>query len=203
LRSDTVAQGRRRDAILSAAREEFARYGFAGARIERIVGAAGVNKQLAFHYFHSKEGLYAAATSATFATWQPVPDTDGASPAERLRHVATSLVQWLSDNPGAAVAIADAGRAQAPDANATPPAPDAAVWLVNARNSVRSAVESGQRQGYFRDDVDPVAVAEIIAGCAVGHAITTGSSDGDARPEVAARLASCLAQVMAEYCAWR
>ncbi len=46
--------------ILSAAELEFARYGFAGARIERIAAAAGVNKALLYYYFPDKRHLYRA-----------------------------------------------------------------------------------------------------------------------------------------------
>ena len=44
--------------IAAAAREEFARLGYAGARVERITRRAGVNNQLIFYYFGSKRGLY-------------------------------------------------------------------------------------------------------------------------------------------------
>ena len=40
--------------------EEFAEHGFSGARINRIAEAATLNKQLIYHYFDSKDGLYAA-----------------------------------------------------------------------------------------------------------------------------------------------
>src|SRR5947207_14623483 len=46
--------------IVAAAREEFARRGFAGARVEQIARRAGVNKQLLFYYYHSKRGLFQA-----------------------------------------------------------------------------------------------------------------------------------------------
>ncbi|WP_313054253.1 TetR/AcrR family transcriptional regulator [Pseudomonas lopnurensis] len=46
--------------LLEAARVEFARKGLAGARIENIAHEAGVTKQLAYHYFRSKEGLFIA-----------------------------------------------------------------------------------------------------------------------------------------------
>src|SRR5256885_8006599 len=46
--------------IVAAAREEFARRGFDGARVEQIARRAGVNKQLLFYYFHSKRGLFTA-----------------------------------------------------------------------------------------------------------------------------------------------
>jgi TetR/AcrR family transcriptional regulator len=197
-----VAQGRRRDAILSAAGAEFARYGFAGARIERIAKTAAVNKQLIFHYFRSKEGLYSAATAALFATWQPVSDAGAASPSERLRQVVTNLVRWLSDNPGAVRAIGEAGPTAGRPPNATAPPSDAAAWLADAKRAVRSAVEGGQRQGYFRDDVDPAAVAEVVSSCAIGHSMASGSG-GDAPPGASARLAANLSRAMVEYCGWR
>ena len=61
--------GRRRDpvatkaALLHAAVVEFAAKGLAGARIDEIAQRAGVNKQLVYHYFGSKEEIYAAAQS--------------------------------------------------------------------------------------------------------------------------------------------
>jgi TetR/AcrR family transcriptional regulator len=204
LRGDAVAQGRRRDAILASARDEFARCGFAGARIERIAAAAAVNKQLIFHYFQSKEGLYSAVTSAIFATWQSAANSEGTSPSDRLRHATIGLVRWLSENPGAAGAIADIDRSGRPGPAALPPTAVASAWLANARSLVRSVVEAGQRQGYFRDDVEPAAVAEIIAGCAVGQAIIADRDDGGEAPGARSeRIAAGIAQAMVEYCAWR
>ena len=57
-------QDRQRDAerskrcLLSAALDEFAAKGFAGARVQDIASRAGVNKQLISYYFGGKEGLY-------------------------------------------------------------------------------------------------------------------------------------------------
>ncbi|HEY6496952.1 MAG TPA: TetR family transcriptional regulator [Trebonia sp.] len=46
--------------ILSAAMREFARYGFAGARVERIVSRADVSPRSLYYHFGSKRGLYDA-----------------------------------------------------------------------------------------------------------------------------------------------
>lgn len=56
---------RSRQALLSAALEEFSARGYAGARVGDIAARAGVNKQLINYYFESKEGLYRAVTQ----TW--------------------------------------------------------------------------------------------------------------------------------------
>ena len=49
-----------RKAILQAALVEFAQEGLAGARVDAIAEAAGVNKALLYYYFHDKESLYGA-----------------------------------------------------------------------------------------------------------------------------------------------
>ena len=56
-RRDPVAT---RKKLLTAARLEFARHGFAGARVDEIAERAGVNKQLVYHYFGDKDALYLA-----------------------------------------------------------------------------------------------------------------------------------------------
>lgn len=47
-----------RDAILAAAKEEFAARGFEGATIRGIAGRAGVDPALLYHYFGSKDQLF-------------------------------------------------------------------------------------------------------------------------------------------------
>jgi len=55
-----------RDAILQAALAEFAQEGLAGARMDAIAAAAGVNKALLYYYFHDKESLYGALLDDLF-----------------------------------------------------------------------------------------------------------------------------------------
>jgi len=47
-----------RDRVVAAAKTEFARYGIAGARIERIAKAAKTSKERLYAYFRGKEELY-------------------------------------------------------------------------------------------------------------------------------------------------
>jgi AcrR family transcriptional regulator len=49
--------------ILLSARKEFAEYGLAGARVDRIASKAGVNKAMIYYYFRSKENLYQTVIS--------------------------------------------------------------------------------------------------------------------------------------------
>ena len=50
--------------LLAAAKDEFAAYGLAGARVDRIASAARANKAQIYHYFDSKEGLFDAVWAA-------------------------------------------------------------------------------------------------------------------------------------------
>ena len=53
-----------RQRLLEAAREEFAAYGIAGSRVDRIAEAARSNKAQIYHYFGNKDGLFDAVFDA-------------------------------------------------------------------------------------------------------------------------------------------
>ena len=55
-----------RDMILKGALVEFSRKGFDGARIDEIALRAGVNKNLLYHHFGSKDGLFSALLERTY-----------------------------------------------------------------------------------------------------------------------------------------
>src|SRR5437762_12078254 len=76
--------------IVTAARREFARRGFDGARVDAIARQAGVNKQLPFYYYHSKRGLFHAVLGQVAAELEQaraaLPRVDG-RPLVRLARV--------------------------------------------------------------------------------------------------------------------
>ena len=56
--SPTGDESSTREKIVTAALREFTVHGKAGARIDRIAAAAGVNKAMIYYHFKSKEGLH-------------------------------------------------------------------------------------------------------------------------------------------------
>jgi AcrR family transcriptional regulator len=62
---------RTRRRILEAARREFGKKGFDGARVGEIARQAGVNKGLIFYYFQSKEELFRVLSEERIAATQP------------------------------------------------------------------------------------------------------------------------------------
>jgi AcrR family transcriptional regulator len=52
--------------IMRAATAEFARYGFGGARLDRIAKTAGANKRMIYYHVGDKEGLYLAVLEGAY-----------------------------------------------------------------------------------------------------------------------------------------
>jgi len=176
----------RRADILAAAEREFGLAGFSGGRIERIAAQARVNKQLLFHYFESKEGLFSAALPGLLSQLEP-PAATG-NPAE-LREALQQLEVAAHRHPGLVAIVADA--------NANPDFPGGALlqvraWQSRTRARIEAAVAEGQRPGHFRDDIDPGAVARMAMAAALGAAALEKSA---AAPAVEV--------VVLDYCAWR
>jgi AcrR family transcriptional regulator len=142
--------------IVAAARDEFARRGFDGARVERIARQAGVNKQLLFYYYHSKRGLFHAVLSGgaqeleqalTRSTSGGVSGgAGGGGPLERLRSTLAAQFDFLAANPDLVTLLTQTGRS-----HARPFAP--------AINRLVVLLAEGQGLGEVRDDVDPHLVA--------------------------------------------
>lgn len=189
----------RRVDILACAEKEFAAAGFAGARIDRIAAAAHVNKQLLFHYFGSKQGLFTAAVAATLSRLDSERQESG-SPVEQLRGLAKNLAVAASRWPG----LTRIALETAADPSVVPAAAaQVREWRNRMDERIRRAVLDGQRRGYFRDDVDPQFIAEVALSGAAGR---VGLGCGRANAELGAgseQFADGLAAMLVEYCGWR
>lgn len=67
-------RGDSRALVLEAASEEFARHGFAGARIDAIAERTGLNVRMIYYHFKSKEGLYEAVLESIYRNMATVLD---------------------------------------------------------------------------------------------------------------------------------
>src|SRR5437660_11331338 len=87
--------------IVAAAREEFSRRGFDGARMDQIARRAAVNKQLLFYYFHSKRGLFTAVLARGEAELEQALaelPTGGERPLDRIRLALDDQFSLLASN---------------------------------------------------------------------------------------------------------
>lgn len=76
-----------RQRLIGAARAEFAAFGLAGARVDRIATKAGANKAQIYHYFGSKDRLFDAVWESVVREViesTPIDTTDLGGYAERL-----------------------------------------------------------------------------------------------------------------------
>lgn len=140
--------------IVAAAREEFARRGFAGARVDQIARRAGVNKQLLFYYYHSKGGLFQSVVADAGAELEQalasLPLPQGA-PLERLRVALRAQFEFLARHPQL-VALLGRGASFAP-----------------AIKRLVVLLAEGQGLGQVRDDLDPHLTAAQALVLMVGY----------------------------------
>jgi len=91
-----------RSTILKAALAEFAQQGLAGARMDAIAAAAGVNKALLYYYFRSKDELYSAVLEEFFVRLQARIGRaldSGTSASERILLYARAHFASVSESP--------------------------------------------------------------------------------------------------------
>ena len=140
--------------IVEAARREFARAGFDGARMDRVARAAAVNKQLPFYYFQSKRGLFNAvlrnAAGELEAALDAALSTGSGAPLERVTALVSALFDFLARHPDIVALLTHAPRA------------DLAPFATAIRRLVVPMAE-GQGRGHVRGDVDPhLAAAQAL-----------------------------------------
>ncbi|OXR45595.1 HTH-type transcriptional repressor [Nocardia cerradoensis] len=181
-----------RDRIVTAAVSEFAQYGVAGARIDRIARAAKTSKERLYAYFRSKQQLYrfvaerelAAMTEATHMDALDLPGYAGRVHDYFMAHPDhLRMLQW--------------GRLDTPDvATAADP------FQESVRQTVRGSVEqiqNAQLAGHLDPAWDPIDIMVIVTQIALAWAWQPDLvelAEGQVRdPSDAARRAAVVAAV--------
>ncbi|OKO69239.1 TetR/AcrR family transcriptional regulator [Bradyrhizobium sp. AS23.2] len=165
---DTVPQRRdpvaTRKKLLTAARLEFARHGFAGARVDEIAERAGVNKQLVYHYFGDKDALYLAVLEWVYADIREQErqlNLEGLPPERAIRKLIEASFDYLATNPDFIVLLNDENRGGARHVRGSTRLEAMHSPLVR---SVSHILNEGVRSGVFRKGIDPVQLYISIAG---------------------------------------
>lgn len=143
-RPTDLDEGELRTRIIAAAGAEFARAGYAGARIEKIAEAAGCDRSLVYFYFRNKEGLFEAVLDAGAEQAEQEISAQPASLAE-------GLVYWFGRNlaePQRVRLVMQEALAEGPD---TPPPPRRIAYL----GRQIEVVKAFQARGWLRQDMNP------------------------------------------------
>jgi len=165
---DTVPQRRdpvaTRKKLLTAARLEFARHGFAGARVDEIAERAGVNKQLVYHYFGDKDALYLAVLEWVYEDIREQErrlNLEGLPPEKAIRRLIEASFDHLAANPDFIVLLNDENRGGARHVRGSTRLEAMHSPLVK---SVSHILHEGVRAGMFRKGIDPIQLYISIAG---------------------------------------
>ncbi len=150
--------------ILAAARAEFAAYGLAGARVDRIATEAGLNKRMLYYYFRHKEGLFTAVLEQVYAELSALAETldvEEGEPAARLAQFVEMVFDHYARHPDSITLLNSenlhGGRhlAQSPRLQDLSPV---------FRQRLARLIERGVADGSFRPGIDEVSLYLSIVG---------------------------------------
>jgi TetR/AcrR family fatty acid metabolism transcriptional regulator len=141
----------KRQRILDAAVQVFARKGFSASRISDVASAAGIADGTVYLYFESKDDILIKLFDEVMgvhvdAARQEIARVDDA--AERLRVIADHHLGLLGRNPELAVVFQVELRQSTKFMDLF-----TASWLKEYFDLVEAAIESGQKQGTLREDL--------------------------------------------------
>ena len=144
--------------LLHAATAEFAQFGIAGARIDRIAQAAQTNKQMIYAYFGSKDQLFDTVFAAHVGSFLERVDFD----ANDLPGYAGRLFDRFEDDP-AALRLATWYRLERPLGPG--------LHAVTAINQARlERLNSAQRDGVLPGHYPPAALLALVQAIATAWA---------------------------------
>ncbi|MER6192921.1 TetR/AcrR family transcriptional regulator [Streptomyces cyaneofuscatus] len=136
--------------LLKAAYDEFAQFGLAGARVDRIAEAAKANKRLIYVHFGNKDDLFDLVVANSLEDLaKAVPFT-----AEDLPGYAGSLFDYLLEHPQV-LRLTGWSQLERPDA---PPA------QVDAYRPKIGAIADAQQHNLVTEEVAPADVLALLLG---------------------------------------
>ncbi|MBJ2158415.1 TetR family transcriptional regulator [Variovorax sp. IB41] len=153
-----------KQALIDAAVAEFATKGFAGARVDEIASAAGVNKQLVYHYFDNKQGLYLVALESVYAEIREKEKklTLGElEPMEAMAQLVAFSFDYLAEHPEFIALLADENRNHGTHLRASERLQKMHSPFIEM---LEATLERGVASGVFRPDFDAINLYISIAG---------------------------------------
>ena len=181
-----------RDRILTAATDEFAQYGIAGARIDRIARRAKTSKERLYAYFRSKQQLYRFVADRELAAMTEATRMD----ATDLPGYAGRVHDYFMANPDH-LRLMHWNLLEVTEAEAT-----GDPFRESVRQTVRSGIEQlsqAQAAGHLDPAWDPIDIMVLVNQIALAWAWQPGVidlADGQVRNRsFAARRAAIVAAV--------
>ncbi|MFK7764341.1 MAG: TetR/AcrR family transcriptional regulator [Roseobacter sp.] len=162
--------------ILEAAKQEFAKLGLGGARVDEIAERAQANKRMIYHYFGSKEALFRAVLEDAYVgirTAEQQLELDQLPPRKALEKLVSFTWQYYLDNPEFIRLVNSENLHKARHIKGSDRLKDISRKFTNM---VANILERGEKQGVFRPGIDPVQLNITIA--AIGYYYLTNRFTG-------------------------
>jgi len=144
--------------ILARATAEFAARGYAGARVDAIARRCGLAKNMLYHYFGSKEGLFIAVLERMYETLR-ARQRDfairGSDPGEAMRRLIAHTFSALLEHSEAIALLNDENLHKGCHVRRSKRIRALYDPLVD---TLREVLRRGAAQGIFRRDIDPVTL---------------------------------------------
>jgi TetR/AcrR family transcriptional regulator len=153
-----------RQKLLTAARQAFARQGLAGARVDDIALGAGVNKQLVYHHFGDKDGLYLAVLEWIYEeirTKENKLRLRGLAPDKAVKRLIEFSFDYLAEHPDFVALLNDENRLGAVHVRRSAKLPQMHSPFIALLDET---LDRGVEAGLFRRGIDPMQLYVSIAG---------------------------------------
>lgn len=150
--------------IIEAATEEFADKGYDGARVDRIVERAGISKNLLYHHYGSKDGLFIQVLEhhytllRNFQNDMQLKDLD---PVAAITNLTVATFQYFIDHRELVSLLNTENLHQAGHVKRSKLILDMYHPLAVV---IQDILDRGVEQGLFRSGVDPVELYITISG---------------------------------------
>jgi len=150
--------------ILDAALREFAQFGLAGARVDRIAARAGANKRMLYYYFGDKDRLFLAALEDRYAhirSAERALELEHLEPLAALKRLVEFTWNYFLEHPEFLTLLNSENLHKGRHVARSRRVRDMHSPLVE---TLRRVLARGERGGVFRKGVDPVQLYLSIAG---------------------------------------
>jgi AcrR family transcriptional regulator len=155
--------GQSQQQILAAAEIEFADKGLAGARVDAIAETSGINKQMMYYYYGSKEDLYLAVLERAYAAMRREErelNLTELHPVDAIRRLVEFKFDYYTRNPVMIRLLAGENMQNAKYLKRSSRLREMHISLIDVLQAVLTA---GEKQKLIRPGIDPVQLYFSIA----------------------------------------
>lgn len=142
--------------IIAVATREFAAKGLAGARIDEIAARTKTSKRMIYYYFESKEGLYLAVLEEAYRRIRRIEgelNLDHLPPLEAMAEIAGFTFDYQNQYPDFVRLVVIENIHEGAHIKRSKVIQQLNVTAIDA---LRRLCARGQREGVFRDNLDPI-----------------------------------------------